>query len=522
LNKREAKDLRQQAERRLTGKEALLEGLDRNDLEKVAHELAVHQVELEMQNEDLRDSRREVEETRDRYLDLYDFAPVGYYTLDGHSRIEEANLTGCQILGIERQKLLKVTFTKFVNPQEADAFFLCRNRALKSGSRETCELAMLKADGTPFYARLESIKSGEERLRVALTDVTERAVLEQVVQFERDKMTRILSSMEDGVAIIAQDYEMQYANPSMQSQFGDAEGWKCYQYFNGRHDVCPWCNNRAVFGGEVLRVETVSNRTGRDYEVTEACLKNADGSSSKLAVWHDITERKKIDQLKDDFIGMVSHELKTPLTVIMGAVATAMDRRVPARKARELLGEAATYSDILANLVDNLLELSRHQSKRLVLDPRPTDVGEIVQRVIRRLKNRSSIHALVSDIPADLPETRADPFRVERIIFNLVDNAIKYSPNGGEVKIFAHREGDYVIVGVSDHGPGIPEGDRARLFRNFERLGMEVKGGIQGTGLGLSVCRILAEAHGGRIWVDSEEGNGSTFYFTIPEVKHDP
>jgi PAS domain S-box-containing protein len=522
VNKREAEDLRRQAERRLDGKEPLLEGLNRNDLEKVAHELAVHQIELEMQNEELRDSRREVEEARDRYLDLYDFAPVGYYTLDGHSRVEEANLTGCQILGIERQKLLKVTFTKFVSPQEADAFFLYRNRALKSGSRETCELAMLKADGTPFHARLECVKSGEERLRVALTDVTEREVLERLVQVERDNMALILSSMEDGVAIIGHDYEMQYANPSMQAQFGAAEGLKCYQYLNGRHDVCSWCNNKAVFGGEVLRVEAVSNRTGRGYEVTEACLKNADGSSSKLAVWHDITERKKIDQLKDDFIGMVSHELKTPLTVIMGAVATAMDSRVPMDKARELLGEAATYSDIMANLVDNLLELSRHQSKRLVLDSRPTDIGEIVRRVIRRLKNRSPIHVLVSDIPAALPETRADPFRVERIIFNLVDNAIKYSPNGGQVKIFVRPEGDYVIVGVSDHGPGVHEGDRARLFRNFERLGMEVKGSIQGTGLGLAVCRILAEAHGGRIWVESQEGKGSSFFFTIPVVKHAP
>jgi signal transduction histidine kinase len=109
--------------------------------------------------------------------------------------------------------------------------------------------------------------------------------------------------------------------------------------------------------------------------------------------------------------------------------------------------------------------------------------------------------------------------RVERILYNLVDNAIKYSPNGGEVRIFARQDGDFLTMGVSDQGPGISRDDQARLFQSFERLGAIVSGSIQGTGLGLRVCRLLVEAHGGRIWVESEKGKGSTFFFTLPVVK---
>jgi signal transduction histidine kinase len=108
---------------------------------------------------------------------------------------------------------------------------------------------------------------------------------------------------------------------------------------------------------------------------------------------------------------------------------------------------------------------------------------------------------------------------VERILYNLVDNAIKYSPKGGEVKVSVRQDGDFLLVGVRDNGPGISRSDQARLFQSFERLGMKVNGIIQGTGLGLRVCRILVEAQGGRIWVHSEEGKGSTFFFTLPAVK---
>jgi two-component system, sensor histidine kinase and response regulator len=240
-------------------------------------------------------------------------------------------------------------------------------------------------------------------------------------------------------------------------------------------------------------------------------------SSKNLRIYaRDITVRKKADELKDEFIGMVSHELKTPLTVIMGALATANDPRIETEQAKELLGDAVIHAGIMANMVDNLLELSRQQSDRLVLNTKPVDVNEVVQTVLENLRTKSESHHLVCDIQPKLVPAQADPLRFERIIYNLVDNAIKYSPDGGEVKVVTQQNGEFLTIGVIDQGPGISANDQARLFQSFERLGASVKGAIQGTGLGLRVCRILVEAHGGRIWVESEKGKGSAFFFTLP------
>ena len=349
-------------------RESQIESLNKADLKRLAHELAVHQVELEIQNEELRQTRVKAEEARDRYLDLFDFAPVGYFTLDEHNRIVEANLTGCQLLKMDRSKLLKQSFTKFIHAEESEKFYLQRQRVLESGTRNTFELQLLKADGTSFYAQIESLKVGEEKLRLAVMD---------------------------------------------------------------------------------------------------------------------ITELKKAEQLKDEFIGLVSHELKTPLTVIMGALSTATDERVSQEESRELIRNAVVHSEILASIIDNLLELSRQQSGRLSLQVQPVNVGEIAQNVIGKLQNKSAIHRLVSDFPLGLPPSLADSLRVERILYNLVDNAIKYSPKGGEVKVSSRQDGDFLLVGVRDNGPGISRGDQARLFQSFERLGTKANGIIQGTGLGL-------------------------------------
>jgi len=240
------------------------------------------------------------------------------------------------------------------------------------------------------------------------------------------------------------------------------------------------------------------------------------------AVITDLTQQKQSEEivrtgkLKDEFIGMVSHEIKTPLTVIIGALSTAAAEGVTKQESRELLEDAVDHADILANIVDNLLELSRSQADRLVLQKEPTDVREIAQTVVEKLRGKSSIHKLFIDIPTGLPIVDVDPLRAERVLSNLTDNAIKYSPNGGEVKISARQEKGNLIVCVSDEGLGISQEDQERLFQKFQRLDVIVKRSIQGIGLGLNVCRILVEAHGGQIWVESQKGKGSTFYFTIP------
>jgi len=228
----------------------------------------------------------------------------------------------------------------------------------------------------------------------------------------------------------------------------------------------------------------------------------------------DISDRKKVETLKDEFIGMVSHELKTPVTVIMGAIYTAMSEGISKKEIRELLTDAVTSADSLSRIVDNLLDLSRNQAKRLQINQEPTDIDVLVHNVVNKQKDRSGIHQIIVDIPSGLGLIETDRVRIERILHNLIDNAIKYSPEGGDIIVFARRENKHLLIGVKDSGIGISVEDQARLFTPFERL--QTTDGVRGIGLGLVVCRVLVEAHGGRIWVESQPGQGSTFFFTLP------
>jgi diguanylate cyclase (GGDEF)-like protein/PAS domain S-box-containing protein len=188
--------LRRKAEAQVASQDHRAAGLARADLESLAHELTVHQAELEIQNEELREARTAAEGARDRYLDLYDFAPVGYFTLDEHNRIVEANLTGCRLLQTDRRTVKNKRFTTFIAADETARFYMHRKRALESEDRQTLELKMRKTDGTSFYVQLDSIKSGEERLRVALDDISERKKMEAalVEAVEREAAVSELSS----------------------------------------------------------------------------------------------------------------------------------------------------------------------------------------------------------------------------------------------------------------------------------------------------------------------------------------
>jgi chemotaxis family two-component system sensor kinase Cph1 len=396
---KESGDLRLKAEEQLAAKGRQIEDLGRGDLESLAHELAVHQAELEIQNEELREARAAAEEARDRYLDLYDFAPVGYFTLDGHGRIVQANLTGCRLLHTTRSAIKNRLFTKFIAEDETDRFYLHRKKALENDSKQTFELKMLKADGTPFWAHLDTIKAGEERLRVSVID---------------------------------------------------------------------------------------------------------------------ISELKTIEEIKDEFIGLVSHELRTPLTIIMGSIRTAMSQGISPEDIQMLLENAAAGADSMELILGNLLELSRHQANRLQLEQQPLNLVGLARTVVRKEESQSRSHRFTVDIPADLPPVSADLVRIERILHNLVDNAVKYSPAGGDVRISARHNGQYLTVSVSDQGVGIAQKDQVKLFEPFQRLDAESRPGIKGVGLGLVVCRRLVEAHGGRIWIESDRGKGSTFSFTLP------
>jgi K+-sensing histidine kinase KdpD len=254
-----------------------------------------------------------------------------------------------------------------------------------------------------------------------------------------------------------------------------------------------------------------------DTEVFVLFREVADDISLALRNLELEAEHRKMDEIKDSLIGMVSHELRTPLTVVTAAVKTAIDERISQEERRELLQEAVFGAESLSAILDNLLELSRHQAGRLTLDKKRITVAEVVKKTLDRGSRQglNLTHVITLDIPSELPPVLADTLRLEQILHNLIENAIKYSPEGSQIQVFARQESQVVIIGVTDHGIGIAPEDQKRLFEPFSRLEQTSKG--KGIGLGLVVCKRLVEAHGGRIWVESKPGEGSTFLFTVPQ-----
>ena len=275
--------------------------------------------------------------------------------------------------------------------------------------------------------------------------------------------------------------------------------------------------------------------SGERLEVVEIPIKHKDGivyillwNSSTIyapdgktrlatiAQGQDITERKKMEQLKDEFIGLVSHELRTPLTVISGSLRTAMSEGVSQEDGRELLQNAAEGADSLAVILENMLELSRYQAGHLQLRIEMVSIAHAVKNVTEQLKRQGISHQFLMDIPRELPPVEADPVRVERILFNLMENATKYSPEDSKITVSSRMQEGFVVTRIIDRGLGISPDDQAKIFELFQQLEIPQLR-AKGVGLGLVVCKRLVEAQGGWIKVDSELGKGSTFSFALPK-----
>lgn len=244
-----------------------------------------------------------------------------------------------------------------------------------------------------------------------------------------------------------------------------------------------------------------------------------------VSTLHDVTAAREIAVMKNEFVSMVSHELRTPLTSIKGYVDLIVDGEAGEINdiQREFLQIVQENSDRLVELINDLLDISRMESGRVHLKLEPLELPEVVQGVLdtfRTYADQSNVE-LKTDVPDDLPRVAGDRDRVGQVIMNLVSNAIKYSPGGGSATMRVHRDGDLVIISVSDSGIGISEEDQAQLFTKFFRVDSTLTREIGGTGLGLSICKTVVELMGGTIWVESTAGEGSTFSFSVPVAPDD-
>ena len=279
---------------------------------------------------------------------------------------------------------------------------------------------------------------------------------------------------------------------------------------------------RAFAGQNVVNQEMViSARDGQrfDVSVTASYVGSAKGEpTSGILTIRDITREREQEEQRSTFISVISHELQTPIAIIKGYASTLArtDAVFDEEGLRSRLNAIEEEADRLNKLVGNLLYASRIQAGGLQMDIAPLDLPRLIETVVHRLQVKSPDVKVELNLPPYLPTVMADRDRIEEVLQNLLDNAIKYSPDRRELNISCRATGDEVIVSVSDAGMGISLREQEQIFERFQRVGGGTTSSTQGAGLGLYISRAIVEAHGGHIWVESTLHQGSTFSFSLP------
>jgi two-component system phosphate regulon sensor histidine kinase PhoR len=343
-----------------------------------------------------------------------------------------------------------------------------------------------------------------------------------VTQASNDKaqLLTILSNMSNGLIAIDPAQEILLMNRAAERLLGireaDVRGRPLYETMVPREIL--GAVNRANLTGEPATAET-GPVEGRLLEITVSRLPAADRAGGSVIVLHDVTESRRYEDLRKEFVANVSHELRTPLTMIKGFVETLRDGAIDDReRALQYLATVERHSDQLTNLVNDLLDLSRldsavdiPRSGIVYLDATLHRVAELAQPAAAKKR-----HELVFDVQDDLPPVAGNADYLQRAITNLVDNAIKYTREGGGVSVSARQAGRQVVVEVKDNGIGIPQDDLGRIFERFYRVDRSRSRDMGGTGLGLSIVKHVVQTHGGTVEVESRLGAGSAFRIRLP------
>ncbi len=278
-----------------------------------------------------------------------------------------------------------------------------------------------------------------------------------------------------------------------------------------------------AFAGHIVvnREMGITTRDGQciDVSITASCVRSTRGEPTNgILNVRDITRERQQEEQRSTFISVISHELQTPIAIIKGYASTLSrpDTTFEPQTLRTRLHAIEDEADRLHKLVANLLYASRIQAGGILMEIAPLDLPPLIESRARRLQAKSPDVQVTLDIPEHLPPVMADRDRIEEVLQNLLDNAVKYSPRQRALTVTCRATGEEVIISISDAGMGISLHDQEHIFDRFQRAGDSNSKALPGAGLGLYICRAIVEAHGGHIWVESTLRQGSTFSFSLP------
>ncbi|GAW93562.1 two-component system histidine kinase PnpS [Calderihabitans maritimus] len=355
-----------------------------------------------------------------------------------------------------------------------------------------------------------------------------RSLKEKVEEISesRNRLETVLSHMSSGVVFLDPEGRIQLMNPAAEKMLRVSE-----EDSRGKHNLAVFRN----YGLNEKVNEVMEKRSAITYEFTlvypkkqvlEVNLAPVEGEQRQLlgvvAVFHDISELRRVEQVKSEFVANVSHELRTPVTSIKGFTETLLDGALEEPEtARRFVTIIDKEASRLARLIEDLLELSLIESGKVPVRKKACRLGEVVEKTLAYMQ--PYIERKKLEIKIEIPETlqvMADMDALQQVLSNLIDNAVKYTPEGGAIIVSGERLGKEVKVTVRDTGTGISPQDLPRVFERFYRVDKARSRKQGGTGLGLAIVKHIVEAHGGKVGAESEMGKGSSFWFTLPDAQH--
>ena len=511
---------------------------------KLIHELEVHQVELELQNDELLRARTIAEVATNKYTNLYEFAPSGYFTLSTGSEIIEMNITGTQMLGKNRSKLINHRFTLFVAPDTRLVFNLFLEKVFQSKIQETCEVKLIVNVDIPKYVLLTGIiTENQKQCNITMVDISERKLLEDKLLAEQVFRSSIEVSLSSGIAIVDKNGKQIYVNPS----FCRLLGWSEEELIGRTAPYVYWPVQHLQSIEKAFQT-TLANKAPKEgfelvfiskdgilipVQVVISPFNNGKELIGWLANVICITERKQAerelikakeraeesDHLKSAFLANMSHEIRTPMNGILGFAALLKEPNRTGEEQQKYIRIIEKSGKRMLNIINDIVDISKIESGQMGISIAESNINEQIEYIYTFFKPEVEAKTMHLFFKNSLPEKesliKTDCEKIYAILTNLVKNAIKYTKEGS-IEFGYEKKGEYLEFFVKDTGIGIARNRQAAIFERFIQADIFDKQAYQGAGLGLSIAKAYVEMLGGKIWVESELEKGSTFYFTIP------
>jgi PAS domain S-box-containing protein len=540
-------ELRKRAEEKVREDESTHEVPSPEAAQQLLHELRVSQIELEMQNEELRRTQHKLEDSRARYFDLYNLAPVGYLTLSDQGLIMEANLTSAKLLGVARGELVNRPLSDFIFPEDQDCYYLHHKQLAETGvGPQVCELRMVRTDGSLFWAHLEAILvpeiGGVPGCRIVMSDCTKQKLAELEVHTVKDQWEQTFDAIDDVVTIHDQDMRIIRANKAAGALFqvdpAELIGKHCYEVFRGASQPCSECPEPLSRTTRTPQQANIYHENlGKTFSNVSFPLVDKTGVTGFVHVAKDITEYLKLEERlrqsqKMEAIGTlaggIAHDLNNILVPILGYAELAEDRIAPddplTSDLRQIIKGALRARDMVAQI----LTFSRKVPQKSQLFQPHLVLLEALKLLQASLPSTIRIE---TEIATDCGAILADPTQFHQVVINLCTNAYHAMQEKGGVlgvslaKMIVGEEdskvispefvpGDYIVLGVSDTGYGIEHKTLERIFDPY----FTTKGKGGGSGLGLSVVHGIVKSCQGQITVSSEPGKGTSFHVYLPRI----